>query len=261
MTSAPIKSWSFSRLQDWDRCKLAAYLKHGERIPDPNPMTAADRGSLIHEMAEKFVRGESKSMGRELAAFEGEFISLQASYKRNPGLMEMENEWGLDHDWKPAPYKTAWGRVKLDLMYVMEPGYSAIVDYKTGRKFGNEPKHASQLQFYSTVAFTRYEWLQRTTGEIWYLDQNEMLSINYERETAFRRYLPFWNQKAIEMTTAVAFPPNPNIISCKYCPYGKDDTYDKNAKYGPREGTGHCDKRMVDKAATQNFYQRMNARK
>ena len=261
MASAPIKSWSFSRLQDWENCKLFALLKHGERVPDPNPMKAADRGSMIHEHAEDFVRGKTKVMGTELAHFEGEFRSLANSFQKDPSRLRMEEEWGIDRDWRPTSYKSAWGRIKLDLMYTLRKDYAAVVDYKTGKKFGNETKHAKQLQLYSTTAFVIFDWLDYTTGEIWYLDQNELLTIHYDRKKAMDVYLPHWNHKAVEMTEATNFPPNPNIISCKYCPYGEDDTYDKHARYGPTQGTGHCNKRVVDKQGVQNFYQRMNARK
>lgn len=254
-----IKSWSFSRLQDWSRCKYASYLKHAERVPDPNSAPAADRGSQIHQLAEDYVRGKITAMPQELAAFEGEFKSLRNTYET--GQLELEGEWGLDRDWNVVPYKTAWGRVKLDLIYHMGKNHAAVVDYKTGRKDGNEAKHGSQLQFYATVAFCRFDDLQSVDAELWYLDKNELTHIAFEREKAFSRYLPYWNAQAIDMTTAVEFPPNPNINSCKYCPYGADDTYDKSARYGPTEGTGHCNVRHVDKVATGNFYARMKGKK
>lgn len=256
-----INTWSFSRLQDWSRCKYAAYLKHAKRIPDPNAQKAADRGSQIHQLAEDYVRGKITNVPVELAAFEDEFISLQRTYASNADLIELEGEWGLNHEWNTVPYKTAWGRVKLDLIYHMREDHAAVVDYKTGRKDGNEAKHGSQLQFYATVAFCRFDNLQTVDAELWYLDKNELTKITYEREKVFNRYLAHWNDQAVEMTTALEFPANPNIISCKYCPYGIDDTYDKTAKYGPTQGTGDCDKRVVNKDAIQNFYARMRGKK
>ena len=239
-----IKSWSFSRLQDWKSCKLKAYLKHAKRIPDPRPSPAAERGTVIHQMAEDFIRGEITVLPVELAHFEGEYRSLAKSYKR--GDVELEGEWGLDRDWNQVDYKGAWGRVKLDLFYRMGESHAALVDYKTGRKDGNENKHAEQLQFYATVSFCRFEWLETVDTELYYLDKNELTKISFEREKAFQRYLPHWNDLAIEMTEATEFPANPNIVSCKYCPYGD---------------TGHCSVRVVDEVATKNFYQRMHGGK
>lgn len=256
-----IKSWSFSRLQDWKSCKLRAYLKHAKRIPDPNPSPAADRGSVIHQMAEDFVRGDITVLPVELAFFEGEFKSLAATYKRSPGAIELEGEWGLDRDWNQVDYKGAWGRIKLDLFYRMGKSHAAVVDYKTGRKDGNENKHAEQLQFYATVSFCRFDWLETVDAELYYVDKNELTKITFERQKAFSRYLPHWNDLAIEMTEAIDFPPNPNINSCKYCSFGPDDTYNKSARYGPTCGTGHCSVRVVDEVATKNFYQRMHGKK
>ena len=43
------------------------------------------------------------------------------------------------------------------------------------------------------------------------------------------RFFKNFDNRGGAITTATEFPPNPNMFSCRWCPYG------------PR-GTGHCDK-------------------
>ena len=64
MSNERIKAWSYSRLVDFEQCKLRAKLKYIDRIPEPaRPLPpgktehANDRGTRIHDAAERFVRG------------------------------------------------------------------------------------------------------------------------------------------------------------------------------------------------------------
>jgi len=52
--------------------------------------------------------------------------------------------------------------------------------------------------------------------------------MRYTRAQGLRFFNNF-NMRGLAITSAEDFPANPNIFSCKWCPYG------------PR-GTGHCDK-------------------
>ena len=59
-----IKAWSFSRLSIFEQCKLRTKLAYIDRIPEPpRPLPpgktehANDRGTRIHDAAERFVRG------------------------------------------------------------------------------------------------------------------------------------------------------------------------------------------------------------
>lgn len=250
MTDQPtIKSWSFSRLMDWETCKFYAWLKHAKRIPDPKPSPAADRGTAIHTIAEDYVNGVgSDIVPVPLQKFDIEFRAMRNLKKQSPNQVIQELEWGFDTQWNPVPYKGAFGRVKSDLIK-FNPDFTqgVVVDYKTGKKFGNEVKHGRQLEVYALSSFIMYPNLQVLDMEDWYLDLNEMLAIrNITREKALKVYMRVFDAKFREMTSATKFPPNPNVNSCKYCPYGD---------------TGHCDKRVVDNQATQNFFKRMQARK
>ena len=63
MSNERIKAWSYSRLVDFEQCKLRAKLKYIDRIPEPaRPLPpgktehANDRGTRIHDAGERFVQ-------------------------------------------------------------------------------------------------------------------------------------------------------------------------------------------------------------
>lgn len=220
----PMKSWSFSSLGDFEKCKYYSFLKRVQKIPEPirelppgKTEHANDRGSRVHDHAEMYVRGKEKLIIPEMRHFENEFNSLRASFKA--GKVSLEGEWGMDDKWTEAEWKKAWLRLKLDALYFITPTEAVIIDYKTGRKFGNEVKHAEQVQLYQLVTFMRYPQLEIVHGELWYLDQDELTSMTYMRHQGLR-FQNKWNQRAAAMMNAVDFPANPNVFSCKYCMYG-----------------------------------------
>ena len=223
-------SWSFSRLGDFEKCKKYYWLKHEQKIPEPErPLPAGktehanDRGSRIHDAAENYVRGKG-NFPRELAKFEGEFKHLQGLFKK--GQVSLEGEWGMSKSWETAPYKSAWVRMKLDALIMPDPTEAVVVDYKTGRKFGNEVKHAQQTQLYAGTTALRYPKLEVIHTELWYTDQDELTRTTFLRPQALR-FLPSFEKRGNALINNKAWPANPNKWSCQYCPYGPD-------------GTGHC---------------------
>jgi hypothetical protein len=164
----------------------------------------------------------------ELRAFRPEFLRLRELF--NEGKVGLEGEWAIDEDWNPTAWNSSncWGRIKLDAFVHLTKHHGVVIDYKTGRKNGNEIKHAEQCQLYQLAAFMRYPDLEVIDVELWYTDQDEITHMRYTRDQGLRFFQKFHNQ-AVRMTTETEFPANPNIFSCKWCPYG------------PR-GTGHCTK-------------------
>lgn len=223
---APIKTWSHSRLVDFEECPLKAKLKHVDRIPDPKPRTAADRGTAIHLEAELFVKGEA-GFTSNLQRFKPEFDALRNLYQE--GKVSLEGEWGFDHQWSVSEYfgKSTWGRIKADSVAYMSVEHAAVIDFKTGKKFGNEIKHAEQTQLYALGTFIRNPKIQTVTAELWYLDIDDLSTMTITRTQALKKYLPYFDKRARRMTSATKFEANPNIYSCKWCPYGP-------------KGTGHC---------------------
>lgn len=220
-----IPSWSHSKLQDFEKCKFLCWLKHDQKIPEPErPLPpgktehANDRGTRVHDNCEQYVRGEIDDLTPEAELYFGPQIDLlRVLYAE--GLVSLEGEWGMSKEWEPAPWKGAWLRLKLDALVMWDPTEATVIDYKTGRKFGNEVKHAEQMQLYALTTFLRYPQLERVTVELWYLDQNEVTKMTYLRSQALR-LRPAFDRRGTALTTCSTWPANPSIHTCKWCQYG-----------------------------------------
>lgn len=235
MSKPHIISWSHSSLGNFEKCKLLAKLKHLDRIPEPDrPLRpgqtehANDRGSRIHDWAENYVNGTHPAQIPEMRKFAVEFEHLRHLYAK--GLVSLEGEWAVDKNWEVAEWRTGWHRSKIDAI-VLPDAYSAIIiDYKSGKRFGNEVKHAEQTQLYALNAVMRYPKIETITTELWYVDTDEIASATFSREQILRTKAS-WNRRGTIMTTATEFPPNGNVFSCQWCLYGKRPD---------GQGTGDC---------------------
>lgn len=225
-----IVSWSHSKLSDFEKCKHMAWLKHDQRIPEPpRPLPpgktehANDRGTRVHESCELYIKGESDELCFEAEKHFGWDIEfLRTLYAE--GKVSLEGEWGHDKDWEVAEWKKAWLRLKLDVCVHIDETHAVVIDFKTGRKFGNEVKHAEQLHLYQLSTFLRFPKLEKVTAELWYIDQNERTSQTFTRSQGLR-FRQGFDKRGVAITTCTVFPPNPNRFSCQWCPY---------------KGTAHC---------------------
>lgn len=213
--SARIPSWSISRWQVFEQCKYRAKLQWLDKVPDLQPKTAADRGTQIHQEAEDHVTGKGP-FTQNLRYFKAEFAALRSHYDQ--GRVTCEEEWAYARDWSVTGWKQGWLRLKCDAVCFLTPKHAVVVDYKTGKRFGNEIKHAEQLQLYALCALLRYPEIEMVTTELWYFDQNELASFVMHRKQ-MKKYLSIFNSRGVALTTEEDFKPNPNIHSCKYCPY------------------------------------------
>lgn len=211
-----INSVSYSKLVDFEQCPRRAKMKHIDKVAEEKA-PAAERGTEIHQKAEDFVRGLIQDIPPELLKFETEFNILQREFPK--GNISLEGEWGFDKDWHPTEYKSAWLRMKADGVFFKTVKHAVVIDYKTGRSWGNELKHSEQVLLYAIATFINYPYLDEIEVELWYLDQNEILAKTYTREQALRM-LQMFERRMKKVTSATEFPANPTVITCKYCPFG-----------------------------------------
>jgi hypothetical protein len=231
MKIIPITSASHSRLVTFESCKLRAQLQYGQKIPEPErPLPegktehANDRGTRIHTDCENYVLG-SGEVTKEMERFRPEFEALRRLYLN--GKVSLEGEWGFNQEWEAVEWKKAWLRMKLDAIVFLSKHEAVVIDYKSGKKFGNEVKHAEQTQLYQLASFLRYPELEVIHTELWYLDQKDELTQNTFTRSQGLRFRSRFDKRLSALTTATEFPANPNIFTCRYC------------GYGPR-GTGDC---------------------
>ncbi len=220
-----IQSWSHSKLGDFEKCRFLTWLKHDQKIPEPErPLPpgktehANDRGSRIHDNCELYVSGQIDDLAPEAERFFGPQIDLlRVLY--DEGLVSLEGEWGMNEDWEVAEWADAWLRLKLDVIVFPDPTHAIVIDYKTGRKYGNEAKHAEQLQLYQLVSFLRYPKLEKVTAELWYLDQDEVTSQTFTRKQGLL-FKNGFHRRGTALTSCDDWKPNPSVHTCKWCQYG-----------------------------------------
>lgn len=216
---------SFSRLQNFEKCKYLAKLMYIDKIPEPvRPLPrgksehANDRGNRIHDAAEMFVIGGVELIP-ELELFRDKFLELRELFKIKRCFVE--GEWAVTLDWEPTSWNSndAWCRMKLDALVIDEDGTTGrVIDYKSGKRHGNEIKHTEQGQIYQLATFLRYPTLEELTVEFWYTDLGETDVKKYTRQQGVQ-YFEKFNNRLLAISTCEEFTPNPNAFSCRWCPY------------------------------------------
>lgn len=211
-------------MQDFEKCKHLAKLKYIDRIPEPTrPLPpgktehANDRGSRVHDAAELFVRGGVELLS-ELKAFEEDYHELRRLFSE--GAVTLEGEWAVDRNWSPVAWNSddAWCRMKLDAFVQTSPTTARVIDYKTGRRQGNEIKHTEQGQLYQLATFLRFPELDHITVEFWYLDLGEKDIKQYSRAQG-AAYFDKYHRRLAAISECEEFPASPNAFACKWCPY------------------------------------------
>ena len=224
MSSDTIKAWSYSRLKVFEECPYRAYLAYIEKRPEPETVdrSAADRGTAIHTQIENYIRGSSDELTSP-ATKAKDYIDMLRD-RHNAGTAFVEGDWGFTIDWEPCDFfgETVWCRMKLDVLDLTDTSHAIAIDWKSGKKFGNEVAHAQQGQQYAIGTLMKHPELNEVTTEFWYLDQKDCgppTRRHYTREKAMALFSSI-QKRALAMTTATTFPAKPNKINCRFCPYG-----------------------------------------
>lgn len=225
-----IPAWSFSRLSVFERCRYQLKLNVIDKSPQ-GTRAAADRGTHIHGCMEDYIIGKDQKLAPELSSFSDEINNLKTRYASKQ--VDIEQNWAFDRTWQPVAdwySKEAWCRVKLDAMVKLTPQHGVVIDLKTGKKSGNEIKHADQGQLYAGATFLKYPKLKHIDVEFWYSDHDDLTNISYTPEDA-AKFIVSFEKRGRQLTEATQFPPNPSIFTCRICDY-------RNVANG---GTGACD--------------------
>lgn len=230
-----LKAWSHTRLSKFETCKFSAKLAYIDKIPEPvrelppgKTEHANDRGTRIHEAAEKYIKGGVELIP-ELHKFKAEFEKAREYHEAKQA--STEGDWGFTKEWEPTAWMSSdvWCRIKCDLVVLLDKKTAVVIDYKSGKRFGNEIKHAEQMQLYVLGTLFRWPGVDLVTTELWYVDLDEITSMTYTRDQGLR-FVKNFERRANVFIDCDDFPPNPNQFSCRYCAY----------KPKEKGGTGHC---------------------
>ena len=250
--TATIEAVSFSRLDVYETCPKRAQLQYCKRIPEPQrgpphkrcPKSMVtgeyewhnDRGTRMHDSMDKYIRGIRKDYDPELKCLDIEMTNARVAFEQ--GIVQTEQMWCYKGDWEPTVWND-WDninmRVKTDIFWVMEgtlkePIEACVVDLKSGKIFGNEGKHAQQLQLYALGAFKKFPTLDKVYAEIWYADHDKIKPVEYTRRQSLG-FQPDWDERCETTKSDVIFESRPSDGNCRWCPYKAEED----------GGTGDCE--------------------
>ena len=216
-----VRAWSYSALKVYEECPYRTYISRVKGVKEASG-PAADRGTQIHQYAEDYVNGTMGEMHDTLFKFKDQFEELRELYIN--AKVELEGDWGFDIDWAVVGWmeKATWARIKLDALVQEDDTSARVIDYKTGKKWGNEITHGQQGLLYAIGTFFRYPHLQFVQTEFWYLDKGETTIKQYTRDQAML-FAPAFHRRAVKMTTEKEFNPTPSKDNCRWCSFRKGD--------------------------------------
>jgi CRISPR/Cas system-associated exonuclease Cas4 (RecB family) len=222
-------NWSFSKLMMWESCAMRLKLRYIEKLPEPplpkeNPM---ERGNRIHTRLEHYVQGKGPidTEAKAIDAFVPALNHLQVLYAEQMAITE--DNWFYNDGWDVCERDQVWLWAKLDfLVKDIDEGHAIIGDHKSGKSGYKTMEHVQQLQLYGAITALRYEWADRITAELWYVDEGWVRKSEFDRDEALA-YVGRFDRRVERMYADRLFKPNASAQICRYCPYS------------PR-GTGAC---------------------
>lgn len=221
-------SWSFSALRDYERCPFVIQLKANKA---PRPEEEENRGTILHRYAEQYIKGEIDNLPAGLKKFDTEFERLREVYPT--GRLSVEQSWGFDALWQPVDWfaKDIQLRVQIDVLERLEeePDTALVLDWKSGKSWGNEIMHAQQLQLYAIATMMKFPDIHHVVAQDYYLDEGKVKKKAFHRDEKFDLLFEKWSERAEKMLTDDEPRARPNRMNCRFC------------NYGVTKGSGACD--------------------
>jgi len=204
-----IDAWSYSRLSNYETCALMAKFLYILKLPqDTSP--AMERGSRIHDQAEKFVKGEIDHLP-DTKVWEPWREDMAALKNLD---YEAEKNIAFDSNWEECEYfgPNVWLRLRVDVTGIANDGVPEVIDYKTGRPY---PTHEEQAELYGIAAYlTAVKAAKKVRTSFFYLDVPDIVVYEYQSEEIIESLMPKWEGRAGVMLTDTSFAPNPCKASC-----------------------------------------------
>lgn len=223
MRKNPVKAWSFSALQLYERCPFAFKLEKIDKMEVPKS-PAMYRGIKIHNKCETYLKGSDRdAIPPELENFDGLFQELH-------GLDPLvEQKWGFTKDWQATGYftkgrKETFLRVIPDALVLYGDGSAELIDFKTGKPWGD---NEDQMDLFATATFCRYPDVHEVSIRLWYLDTGDEKPEDgwiATRDTLADRKAE-WEERIAPLFNDTEFRATPND-KCKWCHFA-------NSKGGP----------------------------
>jgi hypothetical protein len=223
--SGLVKSWSFSRYNDYKKCPAFFKFKHiDKRKEEPN--AAMQRGSDYHLLAENYLKGTIKSLPVELKLLKTEYTQWRAEK-----IKGVEEQWAFKRDWSETfwnDWNGCWLRVKMDAYYInVEHNALVLIDHKTGKlREEKNAEYLEQLELYGLAGLVKFPDIKVVSPRLAYIDVGIVYPNPEEEEIEYtRKDEPLlkkkWEKKVIPMFVDKTFNPTPSDAACRFCTYRK----------------------------------------
>lgn len=205
-----VDAWSYSRLSCYELCPAQYKYRNIEKLAEPKS-EAMQRGIDIHKECEKFLLGEGP-ITDNMRKFEDEFEQMAAYFEPI-----VEQKWAFDNRWRNTGFftkgdKAAWLRVIPDAVILYEDDTATMIDFKTGKKYG---EYEDQMSLFADAMFCRYSSLKEVDIRLWFLDTGDEVPFTAHRKGLADRKAE-WLERIDFMFNDTEFLPRPND-KCKWC--------------------------------------------
>lgn len=208
--SNSIKAWSFSRYNCYQTCPFQFKCKFIDKLPEEKS-PQMERGLRIHKAAENYLNSEGP-LPEEAHSFAAEMQFL-LEQQASP-----EMQMGFTKSWKPTSWfgKDTWVRVILDAALIYVDNTADVVDFKTGRKYGDNEE---QMELFAVATFQRFPLLTDVKTRLWYFDSGDEDVADYHVNDV-PKLRAKWDKKVEPLFSDTTFAPRPND-KCHWCSFGK----------------------------------------
>jgi CRISPR/Cas system-associated exonuclease Cas4 (RecB family) len=213
---AAVKSWSYSRLADYEQCPRKFKFKHLDKVKEEQSPAMA-RGNEIHDSLEGFVMGHKKNVPKELVATMGTLLDRVKEMKKNKAIPE--KQVAFNKKWQVVGWfaEDAWLRVMVDISgYDAKKKIAYGADYKSGKI--KEVEHADQLELYGIYCLVEYPDAESAEVQAFYVDHGHAGSPIVLKREDLQRLKKKWEKRVAPMFKDRIFKPKPGSL-CKWCSF------------------------------------------
>lgn len=218
--------WSYSQLSTYRVCPYRARLQYIEHSPQPEPApdSALVRGRRVDQAVQDYLLADG-TLIPEIAAFEEQLGVVRELHRSGKAIVEVQHKTYLDPNWRECERNGYWLLYVPDI-HVRNHEMNLTIDWKTGKKWGNEIKHYDQGLLYCIGEWCLHPEYETYQFEDWYGDQKDVSAHTFTKaQLAVAR-------AALDAEVAAMFAdltqaPRPSKSACRGCPFS------------PR-GTGAC---------------------
>lgn len=209
-----ITSWSPSRYDMWTTCARKAKYKFVMKLEEPSNNAAA-RGTAIHELGERYLKGDIRNVPKEYSTFAEDLRNMRKA------KASAEQDYVFDRRWVRVEWndwKNAWLRTKVDAL-VLDGTRAIVTDFKTGRI---RYTYGDQLEIYGIAVLSAHEEITDVKAQIMYLDAGaQPVVANYKRKH-LHDLQQKWERRVAPMFEDTTFKATPGK-HCKWCHYRKSN--------------------------------------